>query len=263
MVEDGLAPSTGGRAPRRLRFGADAGRLLVAELGGDSVAVGLADLSGQLLAQRDERADVMADPEGPLRRVEELFDALLADRGPGAPPVWGVGIGVLGPVDARSGSPLPLPPMPAWADYPIRKRFAGRYEVPVWVDNEVNLMALGEHRGGLGRGVDDLVFVKVGTGIGAGIITGGRLWRGARGSAGEVGHLRVTDDDSIFVGAAARAALWRWPAARPSPATRASLRAPGAARRWLAASSRAGPLLSRPGMSPTRPPAGIRPPRGC
>ncbi|MEV1085640.1 ROK family protein, partial [Streptomyces sp. NPDC050211] len=197
LAEDGLAPSTGGRAPRRLRFGADAGRVLVAELGGDSVAVGLADLSGRLLAQRDERADVMAGPEGLLRRVEELFDALLADRDPGSPPVWGVGIGVLGPVDARSGSPLPLPPMPAWADYPIRKRFEGRYDVPVWVDNEVNLMALGEHRGGLGQGVDDLVFVKVGTGIGAGVITGGRLCRGARGSAGEVGHLHVTDDDSI------------------------------------------------------------------
>lgn len=197
LAEGELGPSTGGRAPRRLRFHGDAGRLLVAELGSTSLSVGLADLTGRLLAQQEEPADVIAGPEGPLGRIEELFAKLLAEQPSGAPPLWGIGVGVLGPVDAATGRPVPLTKMPGWGDHPVRKRFVDRFDVPVWVDNEVNLMALGEYRGGRGRGVDELLFLKIGTGIGAGFISGGRLRRGAQGSAGEIGHVRVVDDDDL------------------------------------------------------------------
>ena len=80
--------------------------------------------------------------------------------------------------------------MPGWDGYSVRERFAAR-GVPVWVDNDVNVMALGELTAGCGRGVDDFVFVKIGTGIGAGIVVGGRIHRGAKGSAGDVGHIHV------------------------------------------------------------------------
>ena len=84
--------------------------------------------------------------------------------------------------------------MPGWDGYPIRERFADRYDAPVWVDNDVNVLALGEWRSGVAAGHDNVVVVKVGTGIGAGIISDGRLHRGAQGSAGDVGHIQVSED---------------------------------------------------------------------
>jgi len=95
--------------------------------------------------------DIAAGPEASLRRVEELFDAMLASDCPGRGKLWGIGIGLPGPVEFASGKPVAPPIMPGWDGYPVRERFGTRYDVSVWVDNEVNMMALGEFRAGLGR----------------------------------------------------------------------------------------------------------------
>ncbi len=87
--------------------------------------------------------------------------------------------------------------MPGWDGYPIRERFAARYDAPVWVDNDVNVLALGEWRSGVAAGHDNVVVVKVGTGVGAGIISDGRIRRGSQGSAGDVGHIQVADDPTV------------------------------------------------------------------
>jgi glucokinase-like ROK family protein len=193
LVEEGpLGPSTGGRAPRELRFRADSAVVMVAELGATSISVGLTDLAGRLVTQHEEPWDIAAGPDPTLARVEELFDGMLASRRETA--VWGVGVGVPGPVEFASGRPVAPPIMPGWDGYPVRDRLAARYDVPVWVDNEVNTMALGEYRGGLGRGADDLIHVKIGTGIGAGLISGGRLHRGAQGCAGDIGHVALVSE---------------------------------------------------------------------
>ena len=102
-----------------------------------------------------------------------------------------------GPVEFQTGRPISPPIMPGWDGYPIRERFAERYGAPVWVDNDVNVLALGEWRSGVAAGHDDVVFVKIGTGIGAGIICGGRLHRGAQGSAGDVGHIQIVEDPTV------------------------------------------------------------------
>ncbi|OJG08513.1 Glucokinase [Pseudonocardia autotrophica] len=190
VTEGDLGTSTGGRAPRELRFRADAGVLLVASLGVTGFDAGVADLSGRLVGHRSRAWDIATGPEASLSRVESLFDELLADRG--APAVWGVGLGVPGPVEFASGRPVAPPIMPGWDGYPVRDRLATRYDAPAFVDNEVNLMALGEYRAGRGVGSPDLVLVKIGTGIGAGLISGGRLHRGAQGSAGDIGHVGLT-----------------------------------------------------------------------
>jgi predicted NBD/HSP70 family sugar kinase len=88
--------------------------------------------------------------------------------------------------------------MVGWDDYPVRERFASRYHAPVWVDNDVNIIALGEWRSGAAAGHDNVVVVKIGTGIGAGIISDGRIHRGAQGSAGDVGHIQVSDDPAVI-----------------------------------------------------------------
>jgi glucokinase-like ROK family protein len=195
LGEGGTGPSTGGRPARRLRFQHGSGTVLVADLGATSIDVALTDLAGTILAHRAEQADVSAGPEMILGHVEALFDELLAAGEPIAP-VWGIGIGLPGPVEFGTGRPVAPPIMPGWDRYPVRERFAARFNVPVWVDNDVNVMALGEWRHGVARGHANVVFVKLGTGIGAGLISNGRLHRGAQGSAGDVGHIQVSDDPS-------------------------------------------------------------------
>jgi glucokinase-like ROK family protein len=198
LVEVGLGPSSGGRAPRTIRLNARAGQILVADLGATSIGVGIADLSGQLVEQHEEPADITAGPEAILGRVDELFAGLRSKSDDSLGDLWGIGIGVPGPVEFATGRPVSPPIMPGWDDYPVRERFSTRHGVPVWVDNDVNLMALGEYRAGAARGHDAAIFIKVGTGIGAGIIIDGKLHRGSQGSAGDVGHIQVTEDPSII-----------------------------------------------------------------
>ena len=97
-----------------------------------------------------------------------------------------------------TGRPISPPIMPGWDGYPVRERLADRYDAPVWVDNDVNVLAVGEWRSGVAAGYDNVVVVKVGTGIGAGIIVDGRLHRGAQGSAGDVGHIQVSEDRDVI-----------------------------------------------------------------
>jgi glucokinase-like ROK family protein len=197
VIEGDPGPSTGGRPARQLTFRSDAGHLLVADLGATSVDVALTTLDGRILGHRDEPARIETGPDAGLGRVEELFEQLLATT-PAVPGrLWGVGIGVPGPVEFATGRPISPPIMPGWDGYPIRARFAARYGAPVWVDNDVNVLALGEWQSGVAAGHDDVVVIKIGTGIGAGIISGGRLHRGAQGSAGDVGHIQVTDDPDV------------------------------------------------------------------
>jgi glucokinase-like ROK family protein len=197
VVQGDPGPSTGGRPPRQLRFNARAGHLLVADLGATSIDVALTTLDGQILGHRDEPASIEAGPEACLARVEELFDQLVATTHGVPGELWGIGIGVPGPVEFAAGRPISPPIMPGWDGYPIRERLSARYRAPVWVDNDVNVLALGEWRSGVAAGHDDVVVVKIGTGIGAGIISAGRLHRGAQGSAGDVGHIQVSDDPAI------------------------------------------------------------------
>ena len=197
VVEGEVGPSTGGRPPRQLSFRASAGHVLVADLGATSIDVAVTDLDGRILGHHDEPALIEAGPDACLDRVEELFELLLRTTHAIPGPLWGIGIGVPGPVEFQAGRPISPPIMPGWDGYPIRERFAARYGAPVWVDNDVNVLALGEQRSGVAAGHDDVVVVKIGTGIGAGIISSGRLHRGAQGSAGDVGHIQITDDPAV------------------------------------------------------------------
>ncbi len=197
IIEGPPGPSTGGRPPRRLAFHGDAGHVLVADLGATSIDVAATTLDGRILAHMDEPSMISSGPDLVLSRVDELFAELRAPRRRLPGRLWGIGIGVPGPVEFRTGRPVSPPIMPGWDHYPTRERFAARYRAPVWVDNDVNVLALGEWRSGVAAGHSNVIVVKIGTGIGAGIISDGRLHRGAQGSAGDVGHIHVSDDRSI------------------------------------------------------------------
>jgi glucokinase-like ROK family protein len=171
--------------------------VLVADLGATSVDVAVTTLDGRILAHHHEPAEIADGPGVLLGRVEQLFDLLRSSTRDLPGRLWGVGIGVPGPVEFRTGLPISPPIMPGWDGYPIRDRFAARYDAPVWVDNDVNILALGEWRAGVAAGHENVVVVKIGTGIGAGIISDGRMHRGAQGSAGDVGHIQVVDDAGV------------------------------------------------------------------
>jgi glucokinase-like ROK family protein len=191
LVESEIGRSTGGRPPRELAVRAEAGLVLVAPLGATHFTAGVTDLTGRVLEYIEEPGDIAAGPDATLTHLEELFDRLLArDTVPNAP-VYGIGVGLPGPVEFASGTPISPPIMPGWDGYPVRTRLSERHDVPVWVDNDVNLMALGELRVGAARNQQDVIYVKIGTGIGAGLISSGRLHRGTQGAAGDIGHATV------------------------------------------------------------------------
>ena len=152
VTEGDVGPSTGGRPPRQLTFQSEGGYVLVADLGATSIDVAVTTLDGRILGHHDEPARIEAGPERCLDRVDALVASLLrtTEALPGR--LWGIGIGVPGPVEFEAGRPISPPIMPGWDGYPIRERFAARYGAPVWVDNDVNLLALGEWRSGVGGG---------------------------------------------------------------------------------------------------------------
>src|SRR6478752_1288266 len=193
-LEDGeFGPSSGGRAPRTLQFRGSRGRIIVCALGALHIHVGVAMLEGDVLEQTHRAWDISRGPAETLDTALAMIDDVLA-RTPGVP-VWGISVGIPGPVDFATGRPVAPPIMPGWNGFDIRRRFEERYDAPVWVDNDVNLLALNERS----RRNDerlDLIYCKVGSGIGAGLLSQGRIHRGANGAAGDIGHVRVAGSDA-------------------------------------------------------------------
>ena len=196
IVQHGSRASTGGRPALVLSFNPDAGVVLAADLGTTHARVAMTNLDGEPLVERAADMPIAAGPDHVLGWVEECFDAMLRDGERTADDVRAVGIGVPGPVEFATGRPMHPPIMPGWDGFPVAERLAGRYRVPVLVDNDVNIMAVGEHQRRWAA-TDELMFVKVGTGIGAGFIANGHIYRGSQGAAGDIGHMRVSGHDDV------------------------------------------------------------------
>ena len=196
LHEGELGISTGGRAPRLLEFNPSAGTLLIAELGASGLSVAISDLSGNLSQVQSFSTEISLGPDQVLNQVESAFDAIIAKFK--IKNIWGIGIGLPGPVEFAAGIPMSPPIMPGWDRYPVRKRLADKYKAPVWVDNDVNLMALGEHVTFPEKKSDELIYIKIGSGIGAGILTHGRLHRGAQGCAGDIGHIAISEKTDVI-----------------------------------------------------------------
>ncbi|MDN4476085.1 ROK family transcriptional regulator [Demequina sp. SYSU T00192] len=185
---DGVV-STGGRPSVTYEFNAAGGVVLAADLGARHAYLAVVDLGGTVLAHRREDIDIAAGPDAVLSAVLEAWESQLRELGVAAA-VWGAGVGLPGPVEHSTGMPVSPPIMPGWDGVDVRGRIRKVFDVPVVVDNDVNLLALGEWTTRF-PDESDLVVVKVATGIGAGIISGGGLTRGAQGAAGDIGHIQV------------------------------------------------------------------------
>jgi glucokinase-like ROK family protein len=194
VEEAGLAASRGGRRSAIVRL-ASSLRFLGIDIGATSVDVAVTNGELEVLGQVSEAVDVRQGPDAVLAVVLDLVGKLRSEGG--ALEVHGAGVGVPGPVSFRDGVPVAPPIMPGWDQFPVRTVLSQHLGCPVLLDNDVNIMALGEMHSGLARTVDDLLFVKVGTGVGCGIVVDGAVYRGASGSAGDIGHIRVDDDGPV------------------------------------------------------------------
>lgn len=200
LVEMGLVESLGPAASRGGRRSSIMGlasglRFLGIDIGATSVDVAVTDARMTVLDQASEPIDVRHGPDAVLAVVLDLVGKLRSSGN--AVDLHGAGVGVPGPVSFREGVPVAPPIMPGWNQFPVRSVLSQHLGCPVLVDNDVNIMALGEMHAGLARSVDDLLFVKIGTGVGCGIVVEGRVYRGTNGSAGDIGHIRIDDEGPV------------------------------------------------------------------
>jgi glucokinase-like ROK family protein len=192
LIEVGEGASQGGRRPRLIRINPQLGYIVGIDIGATSLEMALADVTGQIVQRCSEAADVRDRPEEVLGRCVELVNQMCSAQGVPIDQILGIGVGVPGPVDFARGVLVAPPLMMDWENFPIRSFFNETYPLAfVVVDNDVNIMALGEQRAGDGVGVEHFICVKIGTGIGAGIISNGRIHRGSDGCAGDIGHICV------------------------------------------------------------------------
>jgi len=190
LEETGLQDSSGGRRPETLQLARSLGVLIGVDLGATSLDVAVMRPDLTVLTRHAEEADVRADPGVLLARVRDVMRELLARTGVPARSLISIGMGVPGPVDFASAQLVNPPLMPKWDGFSIRDYLGEAFSAPVFVDNDVNLMALGE-LWRLQRSLPNFLVIKVGTGIGCGIVCHGEVYRGANGSAGDVGHICV------------------------------------------------------------------------
>ncbi|HET7781916.1 MAG TPA: ROK family transcriptional regulator [Arthrobacter sp.] len=193
----GEAASSGGRPPSKFAFNAGVRLVLAADIGATHASVAATDLNATILARHSEAIDIGEGPETVLNRVIEIGRKLLEDVGRRVGDLAGVGIGLPGPVEHSTGRPVKPPIMPGWDGFDVAGFVGRQLGTVVLVDNDVNIMAIGE-RYAHWQEFQNVLLVKVATGIGAGIISNGQIQRGADGTSGDLGHVRVPDGEDVL-----------------------------------------------------------------
>jgi glucokinase-like ROK family protein len=186
ITSSGTADSTGGRPAEKLRINGDQFAIIGVDLGGTKSYGAITDLAGRVLYEvYAEHAQGSSDSR--LEQLCAFIEQLIGALGTELPPIWGIGIGVPG-ITLRPDGVVVFAPSLDWRDLPLQQILSERFGVRVLVDNDVNLAALGEWEFGIGKGTQSLVYITIGTGIGAGIVINGQIYRGFNQAAGEIGH---------------------------------------------------------------------------
>lgn len=178
------------------------------DIGGTKIATSVARRSGDVIARTRRPTGSLGEPRGDVAAIADGVRALLAEAGVGPADVAAVGVSAPGPLDPSGRRLLRPPNLPGWRDVPLGSWLEEALGVPVFVDNDANAAALAEWHFGAGRGYQDVVYLTMSTGVGGGLILGGRLYRGMGRAAGEVGHLRICwDADAARCGCGQRGCL--------------------------------------------------------
>lgn len=185
---------SGGRPTRVLALSEYAGAILVANIGETHIHVAVMDIQPAIIAQKTIPLSSPDSPSKTLDQIKTAFTELLANGSAANRLLFGVSLSLPTPVDYKRGCVVGPSVLPGWDEFDIKSYMGQFYDAPIFVENDVNLMTIYEHRHNF-RHVDDMFFIKAGTGIGSGIVTGGRIFRGAQGAAGDIGHIQFSSDD--------------------------------------------------------------------
>lgn len=190
VKETGKGKSTGGRRPTLVRYNLDYGRVIGVDLGSEKVKIAVADLAGHIITLR-EKSVWSWDDRSKLEKVIEGIKEVLQEIPNYDPLRSTLGVGVPGVVDSKSGSVSFAPLFPSWDNYPLREILETELKIPTYLDNDVYAAAWGEYSFGAAKEAKSSLFVLVSRGIGSGLITDGKIYRGATGAAGEIGYTLV------------------------------------------------------------------------
>lgn len=188
--------STGGRPSSQLVLNESSYVVAGVDFGASHAVASLADFSGKIMASIETKRQISDGPEVCLRWMIAELKHLLVGQGIAEESLLAIGIGLPGPVEHSTGRPASPPIMMGWDGFDVPARVNQDFKAKVLVDNDVNVMALGERHASYPE-VDHLIFLKAATGIGSGIISGGALQRGAQGTAGDIGHVRVSSGGEV------------------------------------------------------------------
>lgn len=197
ILESESRSTASGRPPVVLEINPKHGMVAAIDMGALHLSVALGDFSARILEEVEIPFQVSNGPEKSLKEADRVLCELLEKRGLTPSDLLGIGIGVPGPVIAEEGMVMAPPIMPGWDRYPIRTSLEKQWKTSVTLNNDAELGALGEWAYGAGRGERNVAFIKVGSGIGAGLIINRQIYAGTTGSAGEIGHLTVDENGPL------------------------------------------------------------------
>lgn len=187
IIEAGLDASTGGRRSTLLKLNDEDKVVIGVDMGGTKIYSALISLSGNILSEVTEKVD-KTSPQSSLQQMMNIITRLIEEAHAKNINPLGIGVGVPGATDSEEGRILVSPSL-KWKDLPLKKKLRDKFDMPVIIENDVNMMALGEYGYGIGRKMRNMILIAFGTGVGSGIIIDGALYRGATFSAGEIGHM--------------------------------------------------------------------------
>jgi glucokinase-like ROK family protein len=200
VTESGARSSTTGRKPISLEIRADAGKLMGVDIGSFYTRLAVTNLNGQILNRAEIETGIEDGREAVLERVFKSVHQMLDDGHISKSAPLGIGVAHSGVIDSERGIVLSYPrpgQMTEWRNVPLQCRFEDEFKVPCLLEDSVRTMATAERCFGLGKDVDDFVYVEVGMGIGAAFFLNGKLYRGAGGKAGEFGHITVDENGPL------------------------------------------------------------------
>jgi predicted NBD/HSP70 family sugar kinase len=186
----------GGRPGVLVALDRSAGVVVAVDFGHRRRRVTIYDLAHNVLIESARDLDITAPAQPSLDTAAKVVEELLAEAGLGHADVVGVGMGLPGPISRDTGTLGSATILPSWNTIPVAAAMGGRLGLPVFADNDANLGALAETTFGAARGSSEVAYLKLSSGIGAGLVVGGRLFRGANGTAGEIGHT-MTDPNGL------------------------------------------------------------------
>jgi glucokinase len=167
------------------------------DLGGTKIATGAVDDNGTLLARTELPTLAREGPGRVIQRMKESVYGVLQKLGLSLTDIAGIGIGVPGPMDAKKGVVKNPPNLPGWDDVPLLSIMQEEFNIKICLENDANAAALGEYLFGAGKGIENFVYITISTGIGGGVIAGGRLLKGDGGNAAEIGHITINFEGPV------------------------------------------------------------------